>query len=77
MSEHWRAFGSLTYDVTAGAIASDSFGLAYDSECLTLSFAYSAKRESYTDITPNQWLSMRLQLRTLGEAGVSTNLSRL
>ena len=76
-AENWRAFGSVTYDVTESAIAGDSFGIAYDDECLTLSIAYSETREGYTDIEPTRALNFRLQLRTLGETSYSSNLNKL
>ncbi len=77
LASNWRAFGSVTYDIANSAVASDSFGIAFDNDCLTFSLAYSATRESYTDIAPDRWLNFRLQLRTLGESSVNTNLSKL
>jgi LPS-assembly protein len=77
LASNWRAFGSFTYDIANSAVASDSFGIAFDNDCLTFSLAYSATRESYTDIAPDRWLNFRLQLRTLGESSVNTNLSKL
>jgi LPS-assembly protein len=75
--ENWRAFGTLTYDVSGSAIASDSFGIAYDDECLTMSLAYSEVRAGYTDLSADRWVSFRLQMRTLGEGGFSTSLSKI
>lgn len=77
ITENWRAFGTITYDVVKGAVAGDSFGIAYDDECLTFSIAYSETREGYTDLEPSRWLNFRLQLRTLGETSYSSNLSKL
>jgi LPS-assembly protein len=76
-AENWRAFGTMTYDIAGGAIASDSFGIAFDNECVTASVAYSETRLGYTDLTPSRWLNFRLQLRTFGEANVTSNLSNL
>jgi LPS-assembly protein len=76
-AENWRAFGSVTYDVEKSAFAGDSFGIAYDDECLTLSIAYSQTHEGYTDLQPTRALNFRLQLRTLGETSYSQNLNRL
>ena len=76
-AENWRAFGSVTFDVTESALAGDSFGIAYDDECLTLSIAYSETRQGYTDIEPTRALSFRLQLRTLGETSYTSNLNKL
>jgi LPS-assembly protein len=76
LSDNWRAFGTLTYDLVNTAIAGDSFGIAFDNECLTLSIAYSETHENYSD-SPNRWLNFRLQLRTFGEGNVSTNLNKM
>ena len=76
-AENWRAFGTVTYDVAKSAFAGDSFGIAFDNECLTMSIAYSEIREGYTDLEPSRRLNFRLQLRTLGETSYSSNLSRL
>ena len=76
LAENWRAFGTMTYDITGAAIASDSFGVAFDNECLTLSVAYS--EAYYTDQpAPNRWLNFRLALRTFGETSVTSNLTKL
>ena len=75
LSDNWRAFGTLIYDVNNTTLAGDSFGLAYDNECLTLSVAYSETRAGYTDVTPSQWLTFRLQLRTLGDSVMQSNLT--
>jgi LPS-assembly protein len=76
-AENWRAFGSLTYDIANSAVAGDSFGIAFDNECLTLSVAYSETRQGYTDLEPTRWVNFRLQLRTLGETSYSSNLNKL
>ena len=74
-AQNWRAFGSLTYDVANSALAGDSFGIAFDNECLTVSVAYTETRLGYTDLTPSQWLNFRLQLRTFGEADTAVTLA--
>jgi LPS-assembly protein len=74
LSENWRAFGTMTYDFAQAAVASDSFGIAFDNECLTLSLAYS---ETYTSDQPSRWLNLRIALRTFGDAAVSGNLNKL
>jgi LPS-assembly protein len=73
-AENWRAFGTVTYDIAKSAVAADSFGIAFDNECLTLSIAYS---ETLVSDAPSKWLNFRLQLRTLGETSYSSNLSKL
>lgn len=71
--ENWRAFGTVTYDIAKSSLASNSIGLAFDNECLTLSIAYSETLVG----TPEKRLNMRLQLRTFGETSYSSNLSKL
>ncbi len=73
LTENWRAFGSVIYDIDKTTIAGDSLGLAFDNDCLTFSLAYSEQRKGYTDL-PSRWLTFRLQLRTLGDTSYQTNL---
>ena len=75
LSDNWRAFGTMTYDINNTAVASSSLGLAFDNECLTFSLAYNETRAGYTDVTPSRWLTFRLQLRTLGDTSYQTNLT--
>lgn len=77
LAENWRAFGTITYDLAKSAVAGDSFGIAFDNECLTLSVAYSEAREGYADVESSKWLNFRIQLRTIGETSYSSNLSRI
>jgi LPS-assembly protein len=74
LADNWRAFGTLTYDVVSHSVAGDSFGIAFDNECLTLSVAYS---QTVLSDDPNQWLTFRLALRTFGEGGINANLGKL
>jgi LPS-assembly protein len=74
LSENWRAFGTLTYDIANTAIASDSFGIAFDNDCLTLSFAYG---ETYASDQPSRTFDFRLALRTFGSGTVSSDLNRV
>ncbi len=75
LTDNWRAFGTMTYDINNNNIASNSFGLAFDNECLTFSLAYNETRAGYTDVTPSRWLTFRLQLRTVGDTSYQTNLA--
>jgi LPS-assembly protein len=74
LADNWRAFGTMTYDIAKTSVASDSFGIAFDNECLTLSFAYS---ETYASDQPSRWVNFRVALRTFGETSVSGNLNKL
>jgi LPS-assembly protein len=74
--ENWRAFGSLSYDVTNKALARDSFGVAFDNSCLTVAVAYNETRDHYTDLTQDRTVMFRLLFRTLGEQDLSANLGQ-
>jgi LPS-assembly protein len=76
LTENWRAFGSFAYDVAKSAVASNSFGLAFDNACVTFALAYAETRKNYTDL-PDRRVNFRLELRTLGEASVGANLNAL
>ena len=73
--ENWRIYGSLAYDITNAAVASNSLGLAYDNSCFTFALAYSETLENYSDIGPQRRLSFVIQMRTLASSSFSTSLS--
>ena len=73
-AENWRAFGTVTYDITGTRVADDSFGIAFDNECLTASVAYSETH--YSALERTQWLKFRLSLRTFSEGSYSTQISK-
>ena len=75
LTDNWRTFGSLIYDINGNTVAGDGLGLAFDNDCLTFSVAYNETRKGYTDLTPSRWLTFRLQLRTLGNSSYQTNLT--
>jgi LPS-assembly protein len=77
LSENWRAFGSVAFDFARSAIASNSLGVAFDNSCLTLAVTYDEIHKPFTDLAPERAINFRLELRTLGEGAVSTNLSSL
>ena len=77
VSENWRVFGTMIYDLNNTTVASKSLGLAFDNECLTFAVAYSENRAGYTDVTASRWLTFRLQMRTLGNSLVQNNLGNL
>ncbi|HZP20548.1 MAG TPA: LPS-assembly protein LptD [Bauldia sp.] len=72
--DNWRLFGSIAYDVKSTNLARDSFGIAFDNSCLTLSVAYNETRNS--DI-PSRNLTFRVLLRTLGDTSVTADLNKL
>jgi LPS-assembly protein len=75
--DNWRLYGSLAYDITNSALASNSLGIAYDNSCFTFALAYSETREDYSDVGAQRRLNFLVQLRTLADAQFSANLSGL
>jgi LPS-assembly protein len=73
--ENWRVYGSLAYDITNSALASNSVGLAYDNSCFTFAVAYAETREDYSDIGAQRRLNFHLQMRTLADTQFSTSLA--
>lgn len=74
--ENWRLFGTVSYDLTKDALASDSLGIAFDNSCLTLAVAYSEVRDSYSDIPNSRQVTFRLLMRTLGETSGAASLGQ-
>ncbi len=66
LTDRWRAFGALTFDVENGNVVSDSIGLAYDDSCFSFSLAYSESREAYTGNQTSQAVTFNIGLRTIG-----------
>ncbi len=75
LSDNWRAFGTAVYDIGAASLAGNSLGLAFDNECVTFAVAYSEMRDD-ANTSRTRWLNFRLQLRTIGDSGLQTNLSK-
>lgn len=72
--DNWRVFGALSYNLTGAAIASNSLGLAYDDECLSLSIAYS---EAYGTDIPTRKLAFYINFRTLGDTNINADVTSL
>ncbi|MCC6981991.1 MAG: LPS-assembly protein LptD [Bauldia sp.] len=70
--DNWRVFGALVYDVENNALVGDSFGLAYDDSCLSISLSFNETRQDYTDLVASKEVWLSIQLRTLG-GGVVTS----
>ena len=41
LTDNWRTFGSVIYDINGNTVAGDGLGLAFDNDCLTFSVAYN------------------------------------
>ncbi len=72
LSDNWRAFGTAVYDISNTSLVGDSVGLAFDNECATFAVAYSQTLDA--DLKQSSWLNFRLELRTLGNSSLQTNL---
>ncbi|WP_201403447.1 LPS-assembly protein LptD [Kaistia sp. 32K] len=77
MTETWRLFGSVAWDIENTQLASSGIGIAYDDECTTFSIAYSEIRDDYTDLQTSKQLMVRLELRTLGGTKLRSNVGEL
>ncbi|MEM9330241.1 MAG: LPS-assembly protein LptD [Pseudomonadota bacterium] len=66
LSENWRAFGSLTYDIETTEIVSDSLGFAYDDDCFSFAISYSNLNEDFTGASSERSINFSIGLRTIG-----------
>lgn len=72
-----RLFGSVVYDIRSAALVGDSLGIAYDNDCISLSFAFNETRSEYSDIVASRQVWLRLDLRTLGAATTGLDLNSI
>ncbi len=77
LTDSWRAVGSMTYDLTADALAEDSFGFAFQNSCLTLGLTYAEKRDTSTQNVTDQTVTLKLALRTLGGTEYTADVAPL
>lgn len=71
-TDNLRAFGALRYDIGNAALVGLGAGIAYDDDCFSVSLAYTKTRDDYTDLTEDQRIMLRVELRTLGDGQFST-----
>lgn len=72
LQENWRLFGSIRYDLERRNMVRDSFGIGYDDEGFSVSFAYSQDRSRNNGQTTDTLVYFRFGLRTLGDTQFST-----
>ena len=65
---HWRVFGSSTYDLVSNTLVRASSGLAYDDECFTYQMAYIQTRNPGEN-QASHTIGFNISLRTLGDIG--------
>jgi len=73
ITDTWRVFGAVRYDLHNAAIVNDAVGLAYDDEGFSMSVAYSEDRSRFDGDTTDRTLFFRFGLRTIGDGQLSTD----
>ena len=68
LSEHWRLFGSGTYDIENSFMARKGIGFSYADECFTYLMTFSETRSSRT-AERSQNIGFNISFRTLGDFG--------
>lgn len=69
--EHWRVFGSGTYDLQQNMMVRDGFGFSYDDECFSYQMTLSESRNTDTRET-TQTIGFNISFRTIGDFGSSS-----
>ena len=76
VSDEWRMFGSLRYDIEDRDFVRGSIGVGYDDDEVSWSLAYTEDRTREDDDPVDRTLFFRLGLRTLGTTSGSTGLTQ-
>jgi LPS-assembly protein len=74
LHENWSIFGGVRYDLDRDKIDLGMIGLSYVDECFAASFSYVADETNLTYTKPVHRIMLRMNLRTLGGTGFSTQL---
>ena len=77
LSEYWRAFGSLSFDIEGSNLYTHGFGVAYDDSCFSFSVAYQRTDGRYTGDTTDTSVMFRIGLRTIGDYNYKYSLDDL
>ena len=75
VSEYWRAFGAIAYDLDTGDVISDSVGLAYHDDSFSFSASFSEERTDRTGEQRSQSIGFSIGFRTIGGYSSTHNLS--
>jgi LPS-assembly protein len=72
LAEHWRVFGTATFDIESSTLVRRGIGFAYDDlECFAITFSYNERERIGTgEVTRN--IGFQISLRTLGDFGTTT-----
>ncbi len=74
LSETWRGFASMSFDIEEGNLYQRGIGLAYDDSCFSFSVAYAEAENRYTGDAEETSVMFRLGLRTIGDYGYKYTL---
>lgn len=77
LSEYWRAFGSLSFDIEESNLHTHGFGIAYDDSCFSFSVAYQRTDGRYTGDATDTSVMFRIGLRTIGDYNYKYSLDDL
>jgi LPS-assembly protein len=72
--DNWSALGGLIYDIENDSAVSRSLGLGYADDCFAISAVYTETLDSYTDLSADRQVFVRINLRTLGDSDLTTDL---
>ncbi len=67
LTDTWRAFGSMAFDLENSNLYQRGIGLAYDDSCFSLSVAYNRTDNRYTGDPTGTSVTFRIGLRTIGD----------
>jgi LPS-assembly protein len=83
MTDQWRLFSSIRYDIRNAFTVSNTLGLGFDNDSFSASIAYSedtdraaTKQNNGVRILTDRVVYFRFGLRTLGDGSVSNSLLR-
>jgi LPS-assembly protein len=72
--DRWSVLGSLSYDIENQSPVTRSLGVAYSDECFDISAVYSETPERYSDLVTGRQVFVRINLRTLGDGRLTSQL---
>jgi LPS-assembly protein len=74
LHENWSVFGGVRYDLDRDKFDLGMLGLSYIDECFAATLSYVADQTSLTYTRPVHRIMLRMNLRTLGGGGFSTQV---
>ncbi len=74
ITDNWSVLGSIVYDLRNDSRVSDSLGVSYADDCVTLSATYSETADLYSDLVSSRQIYFRVSLRTVADGGFGQQL---